>query len=68
MKTKTNSIHLWRRYRITHVTVAWQETRGNKWTNHTKVLTQERFVRRYSQRPPPGVPEFEQKNAKKTKL
>lgn len=43
---------LWRRYRLTHVTVAWQERYGEHWYDYSKKITHEDFLKHYSQVPP----------------
>jgi hypothetical protein len=47
-----NNTNLWRRYRLTHVMVAWQERYGGHWYDYSKQIPHEDFVKRYSQLPP----------------
>lgn len=53
----SNNTNLWRRYRLTHVTVAWQERYGGHWHDYSKQITHEDFAKHYSQVPPNGLHE-----------
>lgn len=44
--------NLWRRYRLTYVTVAWQERYAGKWYGYSKQITHEDFLKHYQQVPP----------------
>jgi hypothetical protein len=48
----SNNTNLWRRYRLTHVTVAWQERYAGHWYDYSKQITHEEFLKHYSQQPP----------------
>ena len=50
-KTQKNT-NLWRRYRLTHVIVAWQEYIGGKWRNHERKIKHTTFAEHYRQEPP----------------
>jgi len=48
----SNNTNLWRRYRLTHVTVAWQERHAGMWCDYSKQITHEQFSKHYTQVPP----------------
>jgi hypothetical protein len=48
----SNNTNLWRRYRLTHVTVAWQERHAGIWFDYSKQITHEQFAKHYTQVPP----------------
>lgn len=53
---KSKNTNLWRRYRITHVTVAWQERLPGKWKDFSKQITHEDLLNHYSEMPPNDEP------------
>lgn len=51
----SGSNHEWRRYRLTHVTAAWQQKCGKKWRNFSKTMPHSDFMAFYEAEPPRGI-------------